>query len=106
MSVIDLAILSATAVVCAGYEQIAQVAESRATVLIRGESGTGKELVARAIHLPVLSGMVALIAVNCAAFPEHLVESELFGHEKALLPALYKDVKAGLKWRMAARFSG
>ena len=64
------------------YEQIAQVAESNATVLIRGESGTGKELVARAIHFGSSRRNGPFISVNCAALPENLIESELFGHEK------------------------
>ena len=64
------------------YEQIAQVANSNATVLVRGESGTGKELVARAIHFSSTRKNNAFVAINCAALPENLVESELFGHEK------------------------
>jgi len=64
------------------YEQIVQVANSAATVLIRGESGTGKELVARAIHFNSPRKNNAFISVNCAALPENLIESELFGHEK------------------------
>ena len=64
------------------YEQMAQVADSTATVLIRGESGTGKELVARAIHFSSPRKDNAFICVNCAALPENLIESELFGHEK------------------------
>src|SRR6266581_4791165 len=64
------------------YKLLARVAGSSATVLVQGESGTGKEVVARAIHLngPHASG--AFVAVNCAAIPENLLESELFGHEK------------------------
>ncbi|AKJ64543.1 sigma 54-interacting transcriptional regulator [Kiritimatiella glycovorans] len=64
------------------YEQIAQVAESPANVLIRGESGTGKELVARAVHYNSSRANNPFISVNCAALPQNLVESELFGHEK------------------------
>ncbi len=64
------------------YDQIAQVANSNATVLIRGESGTGKELVARAIHFGSGRHNNPFISVNCAALPENLIESELFGHEK------------------------
>ncbi len=64
------------------YAMITQVADSLATVLIRGESGTGKELVARAIHYASLRKNKKFIAVNCAALPENLIESELFGHEK------------------------
>ncbi|MCK5804406.1 MAG: sigma 54-interacting transcriptional regulator [Lentisphaeria bacterium] len=64
------------------YEQIAQVADSPATVLICGASGTGKELVAKALHHNSTRANAPFIAVNCAALPETLIESELFGHEK------------------------
>ena len=64
------------------YAMISKVAASNATVLIRGESGTGKELVAKSIQKHSTRADKPFIAVNCAAIPEGLIESELFGHEK------------------------
>ena len=64
------------------FDMIAQVSRSDATVLIRGESGTGKELVAHAIHYNSHRSTKPFIKVNCAALPETVIESELFGHEK------------------------
>jgi Nif-specific regulatory protein len=64
------------------YEMINQVASSDATVLIRGESGTGKELIAQAVHYGSPRAEGPFVRVNCAALPEGLVESELFGHER------------------------
>jgi len=64
------------------YEQVSQVARTNATALLRGESGTGKELVARAIHQNSPRSTQPFIKVNCAALPESLFESELFGHER------------------------
>ncbi len=64
------------------YDLIAKVSKSEATVLIHGETGTGKELAAQAIHYNSMRASKPFIRVNCAALPETIVESELFGHER------------------------
>jgi len=64
------------------FEQVAQVAGTNTTVLVRGESGTGKELIAHALHYSSLRAKKPFVKVSCAALPDSLIESELFGYEK------------------------
>ena len=75
-------LVGASSSLTALFDAIGRAAPTRATVLIRGESGVGKELVARAIHRNSLRSRERFVQVNCAAIPDDLIESELFGHEK------------------------
>ncbi len=75
------------------YDQISQVAKSQATVLIHGETGTGKELVAHAIHYASNRADKSFVRVHCAALPETIIESELFGHVKGAFTGAVSDRK-------------
>jgi DNA-binding NtrC family response regulator len=79
---VDAQIVGSAPAMIGVYKTVAQVAPTTATVLIVGESGTGKELVARAIHAKSPRANKPFVAVNCAALPESILESELFGHER------------------------
>src|SRR5687767_8911373 len=79
------------------YEQVSQVARTDTTVLIRGESGTGKELIAQAIHYNSLRSKKPFIKVSCAALPESLIESELFGYEKGAFTGAQGSKKGRLR---------
>ena len=88
------------------FDQVRQVAKWNTTVLIRGESGTGKELIANAIHYNSPRARGAFVKLNCAALPDNLLESELFGHEKgAFTGAVDASARAASSRPTAARSS-
>jgi DNA-binding NtrC family response regulator len=84
------------------FQSIVDVAPTDSTVLITGETGTGKELVARAIHMQSPRCYAPFIAINCGAFTEHLLESELFGHEKGA----FTDARYTKKGRLEMAHGG
>ena len=77
------------------YASLQRAATTDTTVLIEGESGTGKELFARSLHALSARTDAPFVAINCAAIPENLLETELFGYEKERLPA---------RWRTSRKF--
>jgi len=86
-------IVGSSPALCNMLAQVARVAPTDSTVLISGETGTGKELIARAIHKRSKRAARAFIRVHCAAIPQSLIASELFGHEKgAFTGALQRRV--------------
>ena len=88
-------LLGTSAKMQAVYRLIEGVAATTSTVLVLGESGTGKELVARAVHQHSARSTAPFVAVNCAAIPRELVESELFGHERGAFTGAH-NARAGL----------
>lgn len=88
---IDASLIGESVPMLALKQLIGQVAPEKATVLITGETGTGKELVAKAIHAASLRKNGLFVAINCAAIPAEILESELFGHEKGAFTGAVKE---------------
>ena len=93
----DLSIVGSSPAMVRLLDRISTVAASEATVLLSGDSGTGKELVARRIHALSARASAPFVAVNCAAFPETLLEAELFGHERGAFTGAVKKRQGRFK---------
>ncbi|MCA8928894.1 MAG: PEP-CTERM-box response regulator transcription factor [Alphaproteobacteria bacterium] len=93
----DHGILTASESMQAVCKMVEKIAPTDATVLLLGESGTGKELLARALHRRALRDDGPFVAINCAAIPENLLESELFGHEKGAFTGAIKALKGKIE---------
>ena len=85
------------------FTALQRAASTDTTVLIEGESGTGKELFARSLHALSSRADAPFVAINCAAIPETLLETELFGHERGRSPVPFRGNRASSKWRIEAR---
>ncbi|HEY2511152.1 MAG TPA: sigma-54 dependent transcriptional regulator [Polyangiaceae bacterium] len=93
----DLSIVGSSPAMVRLLDRISTVAASEATVLLSGDSGTGKELVARRVHALSPRAAAPFVAVNCAAFPETLLEAELFGHERGAFTGAVKKRQGRFK---------
>ncbi|MFT5636155.1 MAG: two-component system response regulator GlrR [Cognaticolwellia sp.] len=97
-------IISRSTIMESILQQSKQVAKSDFSLLIHSQSGTGKELLAKAIHLASPRHQQKFIAINCAAIPEPLLESELFGHNKGAFMGAEKIILAYFKQPMAVHY--
>jgi len=97
MTIADRAFIGESEVIKKVKQTISKIAASEATILILGESGTGKELAARSIHAASSRCQHPFVAINCAAFPESLMESELFGHEKGSFTGAVQQKKGKIE---------
>ena len=86
-------IVGSSAIMQQVFRMVERVADTESTVLLRGESGTGKELIAKALHFNSRRGAAPFVPINCSALPEHLLESELFGHRKGAFTGAIADKK-------------
>jgi transcriptional regulator with GAF, ATPase, and Fis domain len=93
----DHNLIGESAAMATVHRFISRVATTDSTVLLRGESGTGKELVASAIHRKSARGQGPFVAINCAALPEALLESELFGHERGAFSGAFVQKRGRLE---------